>query len=57
MQTIYIVGNPGFAELHHRHLDDSARFLRGQVSVEIPGKEVQLFWPRANMEVSLALLF
>ena len=44
MQTIYIVGNPGFAELHHRHLDDSSRFLRGQVSVEIPGKEVQLFW-------------
>jgi hypothetical protein len=44
MQTIYIVGNPGFAELHHRHLDDSSKFLRGQVSVEIPGKEVQLFW-------------
>jgi hypothetical protein len=44
MQTIYIVGNPGFAELHHRHLDDSSNFLRGQVSVEIPGKEVQLFW-------------
>jgi hypothetical protein len=44
MQTIYIVGNPGFAELHHRHLDDSSKFLRGQVTVEIPGKEVQLFW-------------
>jgi hypothetical protein len=25
-------------------LDDSSKFLRGQVTVEIPGKEVQLFW-------------
>ncbi|MGC4020615.1 MAG: hypothetical protein QM734_01055 [Cyclobacteriaceae bacterium] len=44
MQTIYIVGNPGFVELHHKRLDDSSKFLRGQVSVEIPEKEVQLFW-------------
>ena len=44
MQTIYIVGNPGFLELHHKHLDDNSKFLRGQVTVEIPGKEVQLFW-------------
>lgn len=44
MQTIYIVGNPGFAELHHKRLDDNSRFLRGQVNVEIPGKEVQLLW-------------
>lgn len=44
MQTIYIVGNPGFVELHRRRLDDSSKFLRGQATVEIPGKEVQLFW-------------
>ena len=44
MQTIYIVGNPGFVELHHKRLDDNSKFLRGQVSVEIPGKEVQLLW-------------
>jgi hypothetical protein len=44
MQTIYIVGNPGFVELHRKRLDDNSKFLRGQVSVEIPHKEVQLFW-------------
>lgn len=44
MQTVYIVGNIGFLALHHKHLDDNSKFLRGQVTVEIPGKEVQLFW-------------
>ena len=44
MQTIYVVGNPGFLELHRKHLDDNSKFLRGQVTVEIPEKEVQLFW-------------
>jgi len=44
MQTIYIVGNPGFAALHHKRLDDNSKFLRGQVTVEIPEKEVQLLW-------------
>ncbi|GHN00123.1 hypothetical protein WSM22_16120 [Cytophagales bacterium WSM2-2] len=44
MQTIYIVGNPGFVALHHKRLDDNSKFLRGQVSIEVPGKEVQLFW-------------
>ncbi|MBS1951576.1 MAG: hypothetical protein OJF59_001250 [Cytophagales bacterium] len=44
MQTIYVVGNPGFLELHRKHLDDNSKFLRGHVSVQVPGKEVQLFW-------------
>ncbi|MBS1557581.1 MAG: hypothetical protein JST69_02540 [Bacteroidetes bacterium] len=44
MKTIYVVGNPGFLELHRKHLDDNSKFLRGHVSVHIPGKEVQLFW-------------
>ncbi|HCW08812.1 MAG TPA: hypothetical protein DGG95_15755 [Cytophagales bacterium] len=44
MQTIYIVGNPGFLELHHKRLDDYSKFLRGHVAVEIAGKEVQLLW-------------
>ncbi len=44
MQEVFIVGNPGFLELHRKHLDDNSKFLRGQVTVEIPGKEVQLFW-------------
>ena len=51
MQTIYIVGNPGFAELHRRRLDDTSKYLRGQVSVEIPGKEVQLFWVHDRREL------
>ena len=51
MQTIYIVGNPGFVELHRKRLDDSSRFLRGQVSVEIPEKEVQLFWVHNKNEL------
>ena len=51
MQTIYIVGNPGFVELHRKRLDDSSRFLRGQVTVEIPEKEVQLFWVHKKNEL------
>ncbi len=51
MQTIYIVGNPGFVELHHKHLDDSSKFLRGHVTVEIHGKEVQLFWVHNRSEL------
>jgi len=51
MQTVYIVGNPGFVELHRKRLDDSSRFLRGQVSVEIPEKEVQLFWVHNKKEL------
>ena len=51
MQTIYIVGNPGFVELHRKRLDDSSRFLRGQVTVEIPEKEVQLFWVHNKSEL------
>ena len=51
MQTIYIVGNPGFVELHRKRLDDSSRFLRGQVTVEIPEKEVQLFWVHDKSEL------
>jgi hypothetical protein len=51
MQTIYIVGNPGFVELHQKRLDDSSRFLRGQVTVEIPEKEVQLLWVHGKAEL------
>jgi hypothetical protein len=51
MQTIYIVGNPGFVELHRKRLDDSSRFLRGQATVEIPEKEVQLFWVHNKSEL------
>jgi len=51
MQTIYIVGNPGFVELHHKRLDDNTKFLRGQVNVEVPDKEVQLFWVHHRSEL------
>ena len=51
MQTIYIVGNPGFVELHRKRLDDSSRFLRGQATIEIPEKEVQLFWVHNKSEL------
>ena len=51
MQTIYVVGNPGFVELHRKRLDDSSKFLRGQVSVEVPEKEVQLFWVHKKSEL------
>lgn len=52
MQTVYIVGNPGFVELHHKRLDDNSKFLRGHVSVQIPDKEVQLLWVHNRKELA-----
>lgn len=44
MQEVYIIGNPGFVELVNKELHDNALFIRGQAAVEIPEKEVQLYW-------------
>ncbi len=51
MQEVFIVGNPGFLELHRKHLDDNSKFLRGHVSVQVTGKEVQLFWIHNKKEL------
>lgn len=53
MQTIYIVGNPGFLELHRKHLDDNSKFLRGHVTVVIPEKEVQLLWVHKKSDLKI----
>jgi len=44
MQTVYIVGNPGFREHLNKELHDNSSFIRGQVNVEIPEKNVELYW-------------
>ena len=44
MQEVYIVGNPGYKEQLNKELQDNALYIRGQVNVEIPEKEVQLYW-------------
>jgi len=44
MQTIYIVGNPGFIEPLNKELHDNEKYLRGQATVEVPDKQVQLYW-------------
>ncbi len=44
MQEVYIIGNPGFTALLNKELHDNALYIRGQVTVEIPDKEVQLYW-------------
>lgn len=44
MQEVYIIGNPGFVQLLNKELHDNALFIRGQAAVEVPGKEVQLYW-------------
>ena len=44
MQEVYIIGNPGFVELLNKELHDNSLYIRGQAAVEVPGKEVQLFW-------------
>jgi hypothetical protein len=44
MQEVYIIGNPGFSELLNKELHDNSYYIRGQVSVEVPDKEVQLYW-------------
>jgi len=44
MQTVYIVGNPGFKEALNKELHDNALFIRGQVNVEVMDKDVQLYW-------------
>jgi hypothetical protein len=44
MQEVYIVGNPGFKEQLNKELHDNAMFIRGQVNVHVPEKEVQLYW-------------
>jgi hypothetical protein len=44
MQEVYIIGNPGFVELLNKELHDNSLYIRGQASVEVPDKEVQLYW-------------
>ena len=44
MQEVYIIGNPGFVELLNKELEDNTLYIRGQAAIEVPGKEVQLFW-------------
>jgi hypothetical protein len=44
MQEVYIIGNPGFMELLNKELHDNALYIRGQATVEVPEKEVQLYW-------------
>jgi hypothetical protein len=44
MQEVYIIGNPGFVELLNKELNDNSLYIRGQATVEVPDKEVQLFW-------------
>jgi len=44
MQEVYIIGNPGFTELLNKEPHDNACYIRGQATVEVPDKEVQLYW-------------
>jgi len=44
MQEVYIIGNPGFPELLNKELHDNSLYIRGQATVEVPDKEVQLYW-------------
>jgi hypothetical protein len=44
MQEVYIIGNPGFVEQLNKALHDNRKYIRGQAAVEIPEKEVQLYW-------------
>jgi hypothetical protein len=44
MQEVYIIGNPGFIELLNKELHDNVVYIRGQATVEVPDKEVQLYW-------------
>src|SRR5215468_7805694 len=44
MQEVYIIGNPGFAAQLNRELHDNTMYIRGQATVEVPEKEVQLYW-------------
>jgi hypothetical protein len=44
MQEVYIIGNPGFTELLNKELHDNGMYIRGQATVEVPDKEVQLYW-------------
>jgi hypothetical protein len=44
MQEVYIIGNPGFLELLNKELQDNSLYIRGQATVEVPEKEVQLYW-------------
>ena len=44
MQEVYIIGNAGFAELVNKELHDNSLYIRGQATVEVPDKEVQLYW-------------
>jgi hypothetical protein len=44
MQEVYIIGNPGFTQLLNKELHDNALYIRGQATVEVPDKEVQLYW-------------
>jgi len=44
MQEVYIIGNPGFTELLNKELHDNSLYIRGQATVEVPDKEVQLYW-------------
>lgn len=46
MQTVYIIGRQGFIELLNKELHDNSVFIRGQADVDVPGKEVQLYWIR-----------
>ncbi len=46
MQTVYIIGNEGFIEPLNKELDDNSVFIRGQADVNVPGKQVQLYWIR-----------
>jgi hypothetical protein len=44
MQEVYIIGNPGFTEQLNKELHDNSLYIRGQATVEVPEKEVQLYW-------------
>ncbi len=44
MQEVYIIGNPGFVEQLNKELHDNSLYIRGQAAIEVPDKEVQLFW-------------
>jgi hypothetical protein len=46
MQTVYIIGNRGFIEPLNKELHDNSVFIRGQADVQVPGKQVQLYWIR-----------
>jgi hypothetical protein len=46
MQTVYIIGNQGFIEPLNKELHDNSVFIRGQADVQVPGKQIQLYWIR-----------